>query len=92
MPIRDLDDERFPLRDPSNNPIYAYITSEDEQYKVEVPELEAFAFADCVQDAMIGLVAEIVQMCEEVLVKPDAQLGRGARLWKGFLQSRIAIR
>ena len=88
-PIFDLDDKRFRIRDPMRNPVLAYISTEDEEYKVEIPEIEAYAYSSSLEDALVELVADVVQLCEEILAKHDADLGSAPRLWKQYLSRFI---
>ncbi len=85
--IASLDDVKYQIQ----KPIIAQITYENKEYRAEVPETETYAFDKSVEDVLIEIVAELVQLCDEILELPDEKLGKAPQQWKQFLLDHIKI-
>ena len=87
MPIDKLPDSCWEVQ----IPIQAYVTKEAEEFRVEIPEIEVCGFSDSIDDALIDVVDEICQLCDEIIGMSEKRLGRSARQWKKYLLDHVKV-
>lgn len=86
--LHELGDDRFEVK----NPIPIIIKFENDEYIVEQPELELYAYDEVLSVALGELKDDIVEMIEDTILDEHVKLGAGARRRRRSLEAFVLVR
>lgn len=83
--IDDLRTDKFQL----SRPLALRKSFDGNEYRIEAPQVELYAFSDSLSDAVDEIIEELIDLCEVVLSAPMANLTLKTYKWKLFLEQYI---
>jgi hypothetical protein len=70
-------------------PIVTLISKIDNEFKIEYPPLELYAFNDDINEAKDEFLDDFFDLCDNILFMNDSDLGKYPKLWKSVLLTLV---
>jgi len=77
--------EKYTLK----KPLVALISRNDDEYKIEYPQLELYAFSENKNEVIQEFIDDFFDLCDDILLLDDSQLGQYPKFWKEMLHTLV---
>ena len=83
--LSESNNEKYTLK----KPVVALIYSDNNEYKIEYPQLELYAFSEDKNEVIREFIDDFFDLCDDILPCADSELGKYPKCWKEILQTLV---